>query len=1030
MKLKFKKQQYQDDAVMSIVNCFSGQVKGSRRELLTRYVQTYDEGTLIERTEEIEISSSGNHPITLTDRERRRNIRDVQLANNIKISDDNVGLTDFTIEMETGTGKTYTYIKTMYELSNYYGWNKFIIMVPSVAIREGVKKSFEITQEHFQEIYNKKIRFFVYNSSDSANIPNIKTFASDESIQVMIITYQAFSGKGVAKRKIYDAIDESNTIPSIDIIKSVRPILIIDEPQNIGNKTEILLQEFNPLFTIRYSATHKKEKEYNKIYRLDAIDAYNQRLVKKINVKGIEILHNKSEDTYLFLDKINISSKHVPEAMIEIEVSTSSGTSRRLMKIKVGDNLYDKSRELKSYEGYKVSEIDAINDKVVFANGVNIYVGQAFGDITKEHITRIQIRETIRSHFEKEKELYKSNIKVLSLFFIDEVAKYKYYDDGIALKGDYARIFEEEYMNALADYRNLLDEDYTSYLDSFNVKEVHAGYFSVDKRKKDNNGEYILIDNEKEIKKDVNGESISFDRDAFDLIMKDKERLLSLEEPVRFIFSHSALKEGWDNPNIFQICTLKHSNSIIKKRQEIGRGLRICVNNNGERMDYETLEDNFHAINTLTVVASESYDDFAKSLQTEMINSLSDRPTELTLEWLLNRKLVNSDDEILEFDNTNTFNFMFQMKNKGYLDESFKITVKFIDDKENGNLDYGLNFNNFIKEITEMITGIYNTDKFMPVTDGRKESVNSLIPNDNFLKKEFQYLWSKINVKTVYEVDFSTDELIEKAIRAIDLKLNVNLMKVRITEGTQGEEITTLSLKNQESMMESNSRIEVVDTFISSKVKYDLIGELTKETGLTRKTIIKILSGISPQKFEIYKYNPEEFIRKVSNLINREKAMTVVDGMTYHKTNQRYSDDIFTINNVHGILGENVIKVKRHIYNYLKYDSEIEKKFAEKLETSDDVLVYAKLPNTFKISTPVGEYNPDWAIVFKNPKFKYTYFVVETKGSTDSNDLRKVEDVKIACAKKHFKCLCTDKFNYDVVDSYDTLIDMLYKSNG
>lgn len=1017
MKLKFKQQQYQEDAVMSVVHCFDGQKKGSRKDLLARYTKTYDKGTLLEKTEEIEVISFGNHPITLTETERRSNIRNVQRINDINYTD-NAGLNDFTIEMETGTGKTYTYIKTMYELNNAYGWSKFIVMVPSIAIREGVQKSFEITQEHFQETYHKKIRYFVYNSANSSNIANINTFASDDSIQVMIINYQAFAAKGAANRRIYEELDELQSRRPIDVIKSVRPILIIDEPQKFGDKTESLFEEFKPLFTIRYSATHKKNKEYNKIYRLDAIDAYNQKLVKKINVKGIEVLHNKSEDTYLFLDSVNISQKHDPEALMEIEVKTSNGTSRRLMKVKAGDDLYTKSGFLTSYKGYVVSEIDGRYDqydKVFFTNGVEIEVGQAFGDVDEEYITRIQIRETIRSHFEKEKELHKLGIKVLSLFFIDEVAKYKYYEDGQALKGDYAKIFEEEYTKVLADYRTIVDNEYTNYLDSFDTGKIHAGYFSIDKK-----GHEVdpSINDKKEY--------LSFDEDAYDLIMKDKERLLSLEEPVRFIFSHSALREGWDNPNIFQICTLKHSNSEISKRQEIGRGLRICVNNDGDRMDYKTLENNFHNINTLTVVASESYDSFAKALQTEMAESLTSRPKNFTQDYFIDKVLTNENEEKYVFTQEHYQDFLIYNVMNGYVDknDNYKITDKFVEDMENDKLEVMPELIGFEKEVSNLMKRLYSTNNTKLVNDERRENIKTLIPNANFMKKEFQDLWSKINVKTIYEVSFDTDELIDKAVNAINQKLNINKMKIRITEGSQKESISSVTINSKESMTESKSKVEVVEDFTPSQIKYDLIGELTKDTGLIRKTIINILTNIKPDKFSIYKYNPEEFIRKVANIINQEKAATVIDGITYHKTEQKYSNDIFTINNVRGELGENAIDVKKHIYDFLITDSNNEKKFAKKLETGE-VTVYAKLPSGFKIPTPVGNYNPDWAIVFDNPTFKYIYFIAETKGSMDSMELREIEKAKIECARKHFACLGDENIKYDVVDSYQSLINLL-----
>lgn len=1017
MKLKFKEQQYQNDAVNSVINCFLGETKGNRRDLLARYTKVYDEGTLLERKEDVEVISFGNHSITLSETDIRNNIRNVQRQNDINYTD-NAGITDYTIEMETGTGKTFTYIQTMYELNKEYNWSKFIVMVPSIAIREGVEKSFKITEDYFQEKYHKKIRYFVYNSSNSSNIANINSYASDDSIWVMIINYQAFNAKSSANRKIYEELDELQSRRPIDVIKSVRPILIIDEPQKFGDKTESLFSEFKPLFTIRYSATHKKEKEYNKIYRLDAIDAYNQKLVKKINVKGIEVLNNKSENTYLFLDRVDISTKHDPIAWMEIEVKTSTGVTRKLMKFKKNDRLYEKSGGLAEYNNYVISEINAREetyDKVYFSNGEEIAVGQATGDVDAEYITRIQIRETIHSHLEKEKELYKKGIKVLSLFFIDEVAKYKYYEDGTALKGEYAKMFEEEYIKALSEYRSIVDENYLKYLDSFDTGKIHAGYFSIDKK-----GHAVdpSINDKKEY--------LSFDEDAYDLIMKDKERLLSLSEPVRFIFSHSALREGWDNPNIFQICTLKHSNSEISKRQEIGRGLRICVNNDGERMDSTVLESNFHNINTLTVIASESYDSFAKSLQNEIASSLTARPKNFVQENFAGKYLTNETGEKYPFTEMAYNKMLYFNISAGYVDleNDSKLTNKFIEDLENDKLKVMDDLKPFKEEYVALMKKLYLANNTKLVNDERRENIKNLVPNSNFMKKEWQELWNKINYKSVYEVDFDSDELIKKAIDAINVRLNVNKMKVRITEGMQKEEITSVSINTGESMTDGKTKTETVEDFSPSQIEYDLIGEITKSTGLTRKTIVKILMGITPQKFSYFKYLPEEFIRKVSNIINEEKATTVIDGITYHKTDEKFTNDIFTINNVRGELGENAIDVKKSIYDYLVTDSKNEEKFAKKLE-SGEVTVYAKLPSGFKIPTPVGNYNPDWAIVLDNPSFKYVYFIAETKGDLSSLQLRDVEKAKIECAKKHFALLSTHDVKYGAVASYQDLIDLL-----
>ena len=559
MKLKFKRQQYQENAAQAVVKCFEGQSNGFRRDLIGRREKEINILNWNESATE-DIISFGNKKIELLSEDIRKNIRNVQKQNNLDYTD-NAGTMNYSIEMETGTGKTYTYIKTMYELNKAYGWSKFIVMTPSIAIREGVLKSFQITEDHFQEMYGKKIRYFVYNSNNSSNLSNINNFAEDNNIQVMIINYQAFNTRSKENRKIYEELDELQSRKPIDVIKSTNPILIVDEPQKMG-KTEELLKEFNPLFILRYSATHKDDFKYNMIYRLDAVDAYNQKLVKKINVKGIEILNDKSESTYLYLEGVEIS-KSDPVAKIEMEVKSATGTKKVMKKLKQGANLYELSDGLEQYKGYVISEIDARNsqyDKVLFTNGEELITGQVIGNAEENYMARIQIRETIKSHFEKEKEYYKKGIKVLSLFFIDEVAKYKVYDESKkAHNGEYAKIFEEEYNNIYNEYYNFLDEDYKKYLDNLRGKKVHSGYFSVDKKasKGLSKDELVYIDSKIDDKKD----GTSSDEDAYDLIMKDKERLLSLEEPVRFIFSHSALREGWDNPNIFQICTLKHSNS-------------------------------------------------------------------------------------------------------------------------------------------------------------------------------------------------------------------------------------------------------------------------------------------------------------------------------------------------------------------------------------------------------------------------------------------------------------------------------------
>lgn len=1025
MKLKFKKQQYQEDAALSVVKCFEGQTNGTRRDLLDRRHYIRNEGTIWEEEVDEDVISFGNKKIELLSNELRKNIRNVQKQNNLDYTD-NVGFMNYSIEMETGTGKTYTYIKTMYELNKAYGWSKFIVIVPSIAIREGVLKSFQITEEHFQELYKKKIRYFVYNSNNSSNIANINNFAEDNSIQVMIMNYQAFNTKSKGNRRIYEELDELQSRKPIDVIKSTNPILIVDEPQKMG-KTEDLLNEFNPLFILRYSATHKEKFKYNMIYRLDAVDSYNQKLVKKINVKGIELLHNKSEDTYLYLDRVEIS-KSDPVAYMEIETKSSTGVTKRIKKIRKNDRLFELSGGLEEYRNYTVLNIDARNssyDKVSFTNGFEITTGQVVGDAEEDYMSRIQIRETIKSHFEKEREYYKKGIKVLSLFFIDEVAKYKVYDENRkAHNGEYAKIFEEEYNNIYNEYYNSIDEDYKKYLNKLNGKKVHSGYFSVDKKasKGLTDNELVYIDSKIDDKK----EGTSSDEDAYNLIMKDKERLLSLDEPVRFIFSHSALREGWDNPNIFQICTLKKSNSEISKRQEIGRGLRICVNSNGDRMDYRELEDDFFNINNLTVIASESYDSFAKALQSEISENLSRKSYDkFEQKIFIDRELVNQDGKSLPIDETIVNKIYRDFMKNDYIDDNDNITYKLREDIANNTISIPEVMQEHSEEYIKLIKSLFTETK-IEIGNANKNNISNLKLNDNFYKKEFQDLWNKINVKSIYEVDFDSNELIEKSIKALNDKLVISKMRVRITEGEQRNTMSVSQLKNDDAMIALKESTEVYNDFVPVSTKYDLIGSVASDTGLTRHTIIEILKNIRQEVFEQFKYNPEEFIRKASNLINDEKATTIIDGITYNKTNDKYENEIFTNNNLSGKLGVNALEVKKHIYDYVITDSDVEMEFAKKLEQGE-VTIYAKLPNGFKIRTPFGNYNPDWAIVLDNKVFKYIYFIAETKGSMKSAQLKGAEKGKIECAKKHFKSISDGNVKYGVVDSYQSLIDILTK---
>lgn len=985
---------------MAVVRCFEGQSKGFRKELIGRT------GIFVE-----EIFS--NKKLEITESDILQNVQTLQKEQGLKTISKLDGL-NFTIEMETGTGKTYVYTKTMYELNKHYGWNKFIIMVPSVAIREGVHKSLEITAEHFQEIYGKKIRFSVYNTKNKSNLINIKSFADTSNIEVIIMNYQAFATTSQESRKIYQNLDTLQSERPIDIIKRARPILIIDEPQRFGDKAEQIFinREFNQLCTLRYSATHKKD--FNKIYRLDAIDAYNQKLVKKISVKGIEVVGNSGTNSYLFLDRIQISTNKFPVAYIEMEVKQANGIQKKIRQIKEKDDLYVFSNELKQYKGVVVKEVNGLSNTVSFTNGVMLSVGQTVGDVDEDHVRRIQIRETIKSHIEKERIMFDKGIKVLSLFFIDEVVKYRDYSSPDQ-KGVYAKVFEDEYRQAINE-RSLFESDYNQYLNKYSAEDIHKGYFSIDKK-----GQFVNS-------KEKRGEGGSDDESAYDLIMKNKEKLLDLKEPTRFIFSHSALREGWDNPNVFQICTLKHNQSEISKRQEIGRGLRICVNSNGERMDASVLDSDFFDVNKLTVVASESYDSFAKTLQNEIVESLSERPVTLTIEVLNNLVIQNEKSEKFVFNNASSTTLIAHMMNKGYLDENLHITEALIKDVENKTYEVPEKLKGFESCVAELMISIYTTANFKATENENANNINETVlkPNDNFAKKEFQDLWKKIKVKTVYEVDFESTELVEKCVKAIDANLTVKKILINITTGEQQDNIDEVTLKSGESMKKSKSVTEKAESLLGS-LKYDLVAEIAKETTLTRKTIVSILKSLRQDTFHNFMVNPESFIQGVSNIINSEKATTLINNIVYSKTDKTYDDSIFTINNFKGSLSKNILEVKKHVYNYVKTDSEIEKKFATDLEC-EEVLVYAKLPggpNGFKIPTPLGNYNPDWAIVFNTDKFKYVYFIAETKGSMETLQLKEIEQKKISYAKKHFEALGHSDIKYDVIDSYQALRDKI-----
>lgn len=1019
MKFKFTIQGYQTDAVNSVVKVFSGQPFQDKVSYRRDAGSQDDDRTLFnwQQSDEDLFMGFANAPVALSETQLLHNIREVQNDSNIKESSSlakHLGACSLDVEMETGTGKTYVYIKTMFELNKRYGWSKFIVVVPSIAIREGVQKSFQMMQDHFMEQYGKKARFFVYNSK---NLTDIDQFSSSADLSVMIINVQAFNARGKDARRIRMELDEFGSRRPIDVIQANRPIVILDEPQKMGGKkTQESLKEFHPLFTMNYSATHKEHHDL--VYVLDALDAYRMKLVKKIEVKGVDIHNLRGTDGYLFLENIVISPKKPPRARLEFEIKYDKSIKRETRIVGVDDDLYALSKEMEQYQGYHINDIEPIRGIVTFTNGVEIHTGEVLGDVSEKDIRRVQIRETIRSHFEKEKELYNRGIKTLSLFFSDKVEHYRKYDDeGNEINSEYGQMFEEEYISILNEYLTLFDTPYEQYLKQIDVHTTHAGYFSIDKK------------GHKVDSKTKRGSDFSDDESAYELILKDKERLLSLDNPVRFIFSHSALREGWDNPNVFQICTLKHGgDSTTNKRQEVGRGLRLCVNQSGDRMDEQVLGSEVQEINKLTVIASEGYKDFVSSLQNDIKDNLYERPTQATVEYFQGKRIQIGDDVVtITSDQANAIYF-YLVKNS-YIDEDGHVTDAYRADAENKIL---APLPDKIKDITAgvhaLVRSIFDEHALDGmIEDGHQTKIQENALNDNFYKKEFQTLWNYINHKWSYTVHFDSQELIQKAIRHIDDKLFVSQLQYTVTKGTQGDDWSAETIKSGNGFVSEKSHTYDLKRSEMSQVKYDLIGEIGAGTHLTRKTVAMILKGISPAKFAMYRHNPEEFISKVTKLINEEKATMIVDDITYNRTDGTYDSEIFTAEKNKDF--SKAYPAKKNVQDYVFTDGtaekSIERKFAEDMDLDDKVVVYAKLPRGFQIPTPVGNYAPDWAIAFQKGTVKHIYFVAETKGSMESMDLRPIEQAKIKCAKTLFNEISTDDVVYGQVDSYQNLLNMM-----
>lgn len=1045
MEFKFTIQDYQTRAADAVVSVFEGQPKVDAQT----YVRDLGSASVDKHGQESFSVYDGdgycNAPIALSSDELLDNIHGAQRKNGVPFSPDvkcDLGVVELDIEMETGTGKTYVYTETMFELNERYGWSKFVIVVPSVAIREGVAKSLATTEKHFFERYGKKLWWFVYNSS---RLNEIDGFASRADISVMIINTQNFNksmkkeGRSKESLIMFSERDEFGSRRPIDVLKATHPILIIDEPQKMGKKdgaTRKGMQQFEPLFSINYSATHRER--HNPVYSLDPLDAYNERLVKRIEVKGIEMKGMRGTDGYLYLQDIKVSPSKPPKAVVEFKKLSANGKIiKRTYAFDEGDDLYPRSGELEAYRnGYCILRIvpDQLGQLgyIELMNHERVYRGQIMNDSSEEDLRRIQIRETIASHLEKEETLFRRGIKCLSLFFIDEVAKYRVYnDDGSEGTGEYGHIFEEEYDAAIKartaepTLEDAYDPSYLRYLRSFDAHDVHKGYFSIDKKTK------RFVDS-----KTGRGSDESDDESAYDLILRNKERLLSFEEPCRFVFSHSALREGWDNPNVFQICALKPAGKDEKgkevgRRQEVGRGLRLCVNQEGVRQDVNVLgPDMVQKVNLLTVIASESYGSFVSGLQGDMREQLRERPRSVNEKYLFDlAKNAGSGVEMTESETKSLERFFIAYD---YIDLDGQPTKKF---KEGGITEddiaaAGDEMRSLIESradfLHQAMNAVFDSSVLENMVGNALEAkVQRNDLNDNFSKKEFQELWARINHKHAYTVSFDSKELQRKAIENINRNLTVSVPKYELVRGGQKNTVTREQAESETGFKTDARETREVAGASASGVTYDLVGEVANRATITRRSAAAILSCIHPDCFALFRVNPEEFIAKAGDAIVSEKATMVVEHIRYNRLEDSYDSTIFTEN-----MPENMshsFPAELNIQDYVFWDSETERDFAQHLDTSAEVCAYARLPRTFQIPTPVGNYAPDWAIAFKEGTVKHIFFVAETKGSLSTLNLKGVEKAKIECARKLFEQLAEGDVKYDFISTYDELMDKVMR---
>ena len=982
MKLQFDASlEYQEQAVSSVVDLFRGQTPKQSNFTVSMY-DSMGQGTFF--------SSTGiGNKLELDEEDILDNLKEVQLRNGLKQSTSlEHGKYDFDIEMETGTGKTYVYLRTIFELNANYGFTKFIIVVPSIAIKEGVSKSLDITKEHFDMLFdNTPYDYFVY---DSGKLSQVRDFATADNIQIMVINIDAFRKSFTDPEKenkanlIHRSNDKMNGMRPIDLIAETNPFVIIDEPQSVDTtpKSKEAIASLNPLCTLRYSATHVDK--HNCVYKLDAIDAFEMNLVKQIEVASFATAdyHNRA---YMLLKSVD-NKKSPITAKIEIDALVKGEVKRKVVTVKQGSDLSEKlSGNRAIYEGYIVDEIycEKGEEYVSFTMKPEILrIGRAVGDIDDTAVKEQQIRKTIEEHLNKELILSSKGVKVLSLFFIDRVANYRYYDDdGNAHHGKYAELFEKHYKELIQrpKYKKLIDAGIIS--DDETV--VHNGYFSVDK---------------KGVFKDTNGNTTS-DDDAYNLIMKDKEKLLSFDTKLRFIFSHSALREGWDNPNVFQICTLNETNSDIKKRQEIGRGLRLCVNQTGERL-------NGSSINTLTVMANESYEDFAKKLQKEYETDEGIRFGFIEKHTFANITVTDENGEVSYLGAKKSDVIYKAFEENGYIDNKGKVQDKLKKALKDNTLEVPDEVKNSLSAITVVCKKISGNLNIKPASEKKSISLNKQI----YLNPDFKELWDRIKYKTAYSVSFDSAELIKKCSEEMKANLSTSSAKLIYSKA---------ELKHTAGGLDTTEKVHTaVSSGEETQLLPDIVTYLQVNTSLTRRTLVAILKDSGT--LDMFKKNPQRYMEDVCKIITANMKAMLVDGIKYTKLgdDEYYAQELFDTEELTGYLEHNMIEAKKSVYEYVVYDSDNEAEFAQKFEANEDIKLYAKLPDWFKISTPLGSYNPDWAVLIEKDGDKKLYFVLETKANVSEQALRQTEYQKIKCGKKHFEALgntvayqATDNFN-------------------